>query len=62
MTLIKMYLVGEKSVEQKKELARVVTGEIARIGKIDEKSIKIYFIEIKLDGVSNGGVLNRIGG
>ena len=43
-------------------MARVVTGEIARIGKIDEKSIKIYFIEIKLDGVSNGGVLNRIGG
>lgn len=59
MTFIKMYLVGEKTVEQKTEMARVVTKEVASIGNIDEKAIKMYFIDIKLDGVSNGGILNR---
>jgi 4-oxalocrotonate tautomerase len=62
LTFIKMYLVGEKSVEQKTEMARVVTKEVASIGNIDEKAIKMYFIDIKLDGVSNGGILNRRNG
>jgi hypothetical protein len=57
-----MYLVGEKTVEQKTEMARVVTKEVASIGNIDEKAIKMYFIDIKLDGVSNGGILNRRNG
>ena len=62
MTFIKMYLVGGKTLEQKTEMARVVTKEVARIGNIGEKAIKMYFIDIRLDGVSNGGMLNRANG
>lgn len=57
MTFIKIYLVGGKTVEQKREMAKVVTKEVARIGKVEERKVKIYFIDIKPESVSNGGIL-----
>lgn len=46
-----------RSVEQKRELAEVLTREICRIGQCAPESVGIVFTDVETDNWSRGGKL-----
>ncbi|GBF33305.1 hypothetical protein DCCM_2404 [Desulfocucumis palustris] len=57
MPLIQISMVEGRTVEQKREIARVVTREVARIANTKEEKVKIYFTDIKPENTASGGKL-----
>lgn len=57
MPFIQIYMVEGRTVDQKREMAKVVTKEVARIAKVGENRVKIYFTDIKKENVVDGGIL-----
>lgn len=57
MPLIQITMVEGRSIEQKRELARVITKEIVRIAKTEEENVKIYFQDIRPENTAAGGRL-----
>lgn len=57
MPLIQIHLTEGRTIDQKREIAKVVTREVARIAKVGEDRVKIYFTDIKPENVVNGGIL-----
>lgn len=47
----------ERSVEQKRELVRVLTRETARIMKTDEEKVRVLIYEISRENWGNTGIL-----
>ena len=46
-----------RSVEQKRELVKVLTRETARIMKTDEEKVRILIYEISRENWGNAGIL-----
>lgn len=46
-----------RSIEQKKELVKVLTEETARIMKTDKSKVRILIYEVSRENWSNAGVL-----
>ncbi|MGI6227540.1 MAG: tautomerase family protein [Peptococcales bacterium] len=57
MPHIQITMAEGRSIEQKREIAKVITREIARIACTQENKVKIYFTDIKPENVSSGGQL-----
>ena len=57
MPFIQIHMVEGRTVEQKREIAQAVTREVARIAKVDQSRVKIYFFDLPKDNVSSGGTL-----
>jgi 4-oxalocrotonate tautomerase len=57
MPVIQIMMSLGRSVEQKRELVSVLTGETARIMKTDEAKVRILIYEVSRENWSNAGVL-----
>lgn len=57
MPFIQIHMVEGRTVEQKREIAQAVTREVARIAKVDQSRVKIYFFDLPKENVSSGGIL-----
>lgn len=57
MPFIQIHMVEGRTVEQKREIAQAVTREVARIAKVDQSRVKIYFFDLPKENVSSGGTL-----
>ncbi len=57
MPFIQIHLAEGRTVEQKREIARAVTEDMARIAKVSPDRVKIYFFDIKKEDMADGGVL-----
>lgn len=57
MPIIHIELVEGRSVEQKRELAKVVTDATATIMKVPQEAVKIIYVDMKKENYSEGGIL-----
>lgn len=57
MPFIQIYLMEGRTIEQKREMSKIITKEVARIAKTSEERVKIYFIDIKPENAASGGIL-----
>ena len=57
MPVIQITISQGRSVEQKRELVKVLTRETARIMKTDEEKIRILIYEVSKENWGNAGVL-----
>lgn len=57
MPVIQITMSAGRSVEQKRELVRVLTKETARILKTNEESIRVLIYEVSKENWGNAGVL-----
>jgi 4-oxalocrotonate tautomerase len=57
MPVIQITISQGRSVEQKRELVKVLTRETARIMKTEEEKIRILIYEVSKENWGNAGVL-----
>ena len=57
MPVIQITLGQGRSVEQKRELVKVLTKETARIMKTDEERVRILIYEVTKENWANAGIL-----
>jgi 4-oxalocrotonate tautomerase len=57
MPFIQIYMVEGRTIQQKREMSKVITEEVARIAQVKEHQVKIYFIDMKPENVVTGGKL-----
>ena len=57
MPVIQITISQGRSVEQKRELIKVLTKETARIMKTNEEKIRILIYEVSKENWGNGGVI-----
>jgi 4-oxalocrotonate tautomerase len=57
MPVIQITISQGRSVEQKRELVKVLTRETARVMKTDEEKIRILIYEVSKENWGNAGVL-----
>jgi len=57
MPFIQISMIKGRTIEQKREIAKVVTKEVARLAKVGEDRVKIHFTDLKPENVVNGGKL-----
>ena len=57
MPVIQITMSEGRSVEQKRELVKVLTKEIARIMKTDEEKVRILIYEVSRENWGNAGIL-----
>jgi 4-oxalocrotonate tautomerase len=57
MPVIQITISQGRSVEQKRELIKVLTKETARIMKTSEEKIRILIYEVSKENWGNGGVI-----
>jgi 4-oxalocrotonate tautomerase len=57
MPVIQITISQGRSVEQKRELVKVLTRETARIMKTDEEKVRILIYEVSKENWGNAGVL-----
>ena len=57
MPVIQITISQGRSVEQKRELIKVLTRETARIMKTKEEKIKILIYEVTKENWGNGGII-----
>ena len=57
MPVIQITVSQGRSVEQKRELIKVLTKETARIMKTNEEKIRILIYEVSKENWGNGGVM-----
>jgi 4-oxalocrotonate tautomerase len=57
MPIIRLEMLNGRTVEQKRELADVLTRETARIARCSTDSVQIVFSEVDRDNWANGGTL-----
>ena len=57
MPVIQVTISQGRSVEQKRELVKVLTRETARIMKTDEEKVRILIYEVSKENWGNAGIL-----
>ena len=57
MPVIQVTISQGRSVEQKRELVKILTRETARIMKTDEEKVRILIYEISRENWGNAGIL-----
>jgi 4-oxalocrotonate tautomerase len=57
MPVIQITMSQGRSVEQKRELVKVLTRETVRIIKTDEEKVKILIYEVSRENWGNAGIL-----
>jgi 4-oxalocrotonate tautomerase len=57
MPVIQATISQRRSVEQKRELVKVLTRETARIMKTDEEKVRILIYEVSKENWGNAGIL-----
>jgi 4-oxalocrotonate tautomerase len=57
MPVIQITISQGRSVEQKRELVKVLTREIATIMKTDEEKVRILIYEVSRENWGNAGIL-----
>ena len=57
MPFIQIYMVEGRTVEQKRELAEVLTKEVARIAKADPHAVHIHFFDLAKENMADAGIL-----
>ena len=57
MPVIQITISQGRSVEQKRELIRVLTRETARIMNTEEEKVRILIYEVSKENLGNAGVL-----
>ena len=57
MPFIQIYMAEGRTPQQKREIAQVVTKEVARIAKAKEENVKIYFFDLKPENMAAAGTL-----
>ena len=57
MPVIQITMSQGRSVEQKRELVKVLTRETARIMKTDEEKVRILIYEVSRENWGNAGIL-----
>jgi 4-oxalocrotonate tautomerase len=57
MPVIQITISQGRSVEQKRELVKVLTRETARIMKTDEEKVRILIYEVSRENWGNAGIL-----
>lgn len=55
MPLLEIHMIAGTTLEQKREISGVLTREVARIAKVGEERVKIYFMDIKPEDIVDGG-------
>ncbi|MFZ0896166.1 MAG: tautomerase family protein [Candidatus Nitrosopolaris sp.] len=57
MPVVQITISQGRSVEQKRELVKVLTKETARIMKTEEKKVRILIYEVSKENWGNAGIL-----
>lgn len=57
MPVIQITISHGRTVEQKRELIKVLTKETARIMKTQEEKIQIFIYEVSKENLGNGGII-----
>jgi 4-oxalocrotonate tautomerase len=57
MPVIQITMSLGRSLDQKRELIKVLTKETARIMKTDEEKVRVFFYEVSNENWGNAGVL-----
>ncbi|MGD9673100.1 MAG: 4-oxalocrotonate tautomerase family protein [Candidatus Nitrosocosmicus sp.] len=57
MPVIQITISQGRTVEQKRELIKVLTGETARIMKTQEEKIRVLIYEVSKENWGNGGLI-----
>ncbi len=57
MSVIQITIIQGRTVEQKRELMKVLTKETARIMKTEERKVRILIYEVSKENWGNGGII-----
>jgi len=55
MPFLEIHMIKGRTLEQKKEISKVLTREVARIAKVSEDRVKIYFMDVNPEDAVDGG-------